>query len=960
MSRHGTRPARTAKPRYQRGAPAREESRWRRSLAEWRLALRIARRSVWRSRGTSIIVALMVLLPVAGFSAAATIGLSTFPTPREKIAAELGQNEAKLLTVIGTHSGMYQDPYNPAYFQTPDLGPPDSEAGAPLDEDGVRALFPGADMTVLLTGEVTAETAEGIGQIQVAVGNLWSDEFAGRTAIVAGSAPSGPGDVLVSEAALTRLGAKVGEQITVTDPQATLTITGILDDAQNKATDEWIYAPDGTLGNEVQVWGTAYYLPDTVITRNQLHDLNDAGVSVLSRHILERATSADLALSGGFWSTYGILLLLAAAFAIFEVVLLAGAAFAVGARKQQRALATLSSVGGERRMLYRVVTSQGLVLGLMGGIAGIILGVPSAAVYMRMTTDGSATQYWGFHADPIVLAIIALSAALVGLCSAIVPARNAAKVDVLAALRGSRKPAEPSPRATRWGIGYLVAGVGATIAGAFGLRALTWSGVSQQSIPGMISLAGLVIGPIVLQIGIIMCGGTVLRAIARGVARFGLGARLAARDSAANRSRSVPAFAAIMVTAFIAVIVINISTTTRQSNEEWYWYQTAPGHAKIAMPTDNVGAPTASVDEITSIVNEELDAAHTAAIYTPLSRWDADTGTHTHGPVVVAEALPENVCPLLPESADFDPSIAHLTGAEHQKAVQALRDTDWRCDQTLTSRVPNDNPIIATDAPGLALLLGHAVSSDVLSAFERGSAIALSPMYVHDGESTLQWWEPNTDWANPDAGIEPNSSQTVSAVTADPEVDLWSTPLVIPLETAKQLGIDIEPSFLIASPHDEFTQNEIDALNERLEPLMSSVWIENGPEPTWLYIILATLLIAGVLFVGASAVAIGLSRADGRADDATLAAVGATRSLRRAFAFWQAVVLVGIGTAAGTLAGLVTTYGIAVADQSGNIAFDPPWIALSALAVGMPLVIALGSWLVASKPVALVRRAAIG
>lgn len=201
--------------------------------------------------------------------------------------------------------------------------------------------------------------------------------------------------MLVSEATLARLGARVGDTITLTDPAESLHITGVLDDAMSTDEEEWIYAPATTFGTALETWETSYYLPDTVITRDQLDGLNDAGVTVLSRNVLEHASAGELAMSGGFWSQFGVMLLLAAAFAIFEIVLLAGAAFAVGARKQQRALATLASVGGERRMLYRVVTSQGLVLGLIGGVIGLALGVPAAAVFMRATNNGSATQYWG-------------------------------------------------------------------------------------------------------------------------------------------------------------------------------------------------------------------------------------------------------------------------------------------------------------------------------------------------------------------------------------------------------------------------------------------------------------------------------------------------------------------------------------------------------------------------------------
>ncbi|SEB51443.1 MacB-like core domain-containing protein [Paramicrobacterium humi] len=950
-----------SQPRYKRGGPDREQNRLRRSLAEWRLALRIARRSVWRSRGTSLIVVIMVLLPVAGFSAAAVIGQSTFPTPQEKIAAELGQNEAKLYTDIGTHSGMVQDPVEPRYYHSPDDGPVSGGPGDRLDEAGVQALFPGARLTTLTTASVTAETESGVGQLLVALGPLWGDDFAGRTHIVRGAAPAQPGDVLVSEATLARLGARVGDTITLTDPAESLHITGVLDDAMSTDEEEWIYAPATTFGTALETWETSYYLPDTVITRDQLDGLNDAGVTVLSRNVLEHASAGELAMSGGFWSQFGVMLLLAAAFAIFEIVLLAGAAFAVGARKQQRALATLASVGGERRMLYRVVTSQGLVLGLIGGVIGLALGVPAAAVFMRATNNGSATQYWGFHAEPVTLGAVLLVATLVGLCSAIAPARAAVKFDVLAALRGSRKPAQVSAKATRWGLSYLVIGVAATLVGALGLRALNWAGASMSGWGFWLSLAGVIGGPIVLQVGVIMCGGAVLRVIARVVSRVGLGARLASRDSAANRARSVPAFAAIMVTAFLAVVVINVTVSTSTSNAAYHWYQAQPGQAVTYIPTAAPDEDPTDLAALTTLVRDELAPAATARYDEPKVVWDLDTGEPLSGLSVVPVYPPANMCPTDPGSADYDASLADsLSSAEYNTYARKLADTDPRCDMPLMNRAGNVNTVIISDADGLALFLGHAPSKATRDAFAQGAAVTTNPVFLLNQEVTLDWWAPDAERWNPDAGATPERSRAIPAVYAEPTV-LASDPVIISAATARTLGIETQPRALVAAPgHEPFTQSQVDALNERLTALGTNVQVENGPQPTWLYIILAVLLIAGALFVGASAVAIGLSRADGRADDATLAAVGATRSLRRAFAFWQAVVLVGVGTVTGTIAGLITTYGISLIDTSGYVAFDPPWIALGALVIGMPLAIAIGSWLVASKPTTLARRVAIG
>lgn len=61
--------------------------------------------------------------------------------------------------------------------------------------------------------------------------------------------------------------------------------------------------------------------------------------------------------------------------AIAEVTLLAGAAFAVGIRRQSRTLGLYAATGLHRRQVRAVVLAQGVVLGGLGGVVGVGLGV---------------------------------------------------------------------------------------------------------------------------------------------------------------------------------------------------------------------------------------------------------------------------------------------------------------------------------------------------------------------------------------------------------------------------------------------------------------------------------------------------------------------------------------------------------------------------------------------------------
>ncbi|GAB3617033.1 hypothetical protein GCM10027416_15900 [Okibacterium endophyticum] len=948
-------------PRYRRDEPVIEQNRLIRSFAEWRIAIRLGRRSVMRTLGTSVVVTIMVALPVAGFSAAALVGESSSPTAAEKITAELGQNEARLYTYYAPDPALRQDPFDPGHVQydTP-TGAPENQgaSGEPVDP---RELFPaGTDITELTQTQVSAETAAGRGSLVATVGPVWDESFTGRFTITSGSAPRAPTEIMATEAALGRLGATVGSTVTLTQPQPIeLTIVGVLDDQMTPDSIEELYLGTSTLDPGSVQGSTSYYLPDTVIERSDLDRLNAQGVTVLSRAILSGASSFEVSATGSFWLLYGVVLVLAAAFAVFEIILLAGAAFAVGARKQQRALATVASVGGGRRLLFRIVTAQGLVLGLLGGLIGVAVGIPAGAIFMAFTGDGSASRYWGFHLNPLSMVVIAALAAIVGLIAAIAPARSATKFDTLAALRGSRKPAPLNRKRPVVGLVFMIGGAALTLVGALVLRIAT----ERVNIPldavYWTGIAALLIGPILAQIGIIMCGALVLRTIARGMSRIGLGARLASRDSATNPSRAVPAFAAIMVTAFIGVLVINFATSTQHSSESSYQYQIPLGEVQAWMPVDMNGELTADPGDVTAALERDLDVESSAVMSSVRVERSSD------GALIAAVPMPsvppQNLCPLDENSPEYDADVFDDSGsADHAEARRNISENDWRCGQDQGGYV-DSGAIHILDPNDLALLLGVQPSTEARDALQAGGAVSFRREYVADGELTIDWWPPeiaNGARPLPDP-TRAVASETIPAVVQEPDMPMWFG-LVITPQTAESLGLAVTPSAVVASLDTPATQAQLDATTEALEALGSSLYYEQGPSDGSLIWILGALGLCGVLFLGASAVAIGLARADGRQDDATLAAVGATRMLRRTFAFWQAMIIAGIGAVTGTLAALLTSYAFSLIDPSGSLMFLPPWPVLAALVVGMPLLIAAGSWLVASKPTTLARRVAIG
>jgi putative ABC transport system permease protein len=189
--------------------------------------------------------------------------------------------------------------------------------------------------------------------------------------------------------------------------------------------------------------------------------------------------------------------------------------------------------------------------------------------------------------------------------------------------------------------------------------------------------------------------------------------------------------------------------------------------------------------------------------------------------------------------------------------------------------------------------------------------------------------------------------------------------VIVSPEAATTVGYEVAPRYLIASYDEPPTQDKLDALLSAGSGGERLFWFRYeqgapGAAP-WLLLILGA---AGVLILGAGSVALGLARVERRPDDVTLTAVGASPGVRRGIAFWQAFVIVGIGTVTGTVEGLIPAWGIVMSQNvyaaEHATMVDTPWPWLATLAVGLPLLIAVVSWLVPPRKGDLTRRTAIG
>jgi putative ABC transport system permease protein len=909
-----------------------------------RAAFRLARRNAFAAPGRSALIVALVGIPVMGLSGVATVDSSMSPTVGETISTSLGRSQAMLQMMTPPDPTLTQspnDPTNTTYAVNSQGEPAHHLEGGALVEPST--FMPGVRMIAIRPTSVTARTAHGQGSLGAIEGDAWDASLSGHYDRLSGRTPTTPTEVMATPSALVRLGAQVGDTIDVLAPrEGHFTIVGTLADRTQPSSVQTLFAEsaalDGVQPNE-DLASTHFYLPYKVMPWPKLRAANAHGAGVLSRAVLlAPPTNAALGLEGtGVPFAQLSLVFPLAGFALFEVALLAGAAFMVGARRQQRALAVLSSVGGQRHVLFAVIAFGGVLLGLVGGILGSAVGVAAALGYIRMSADGSATQYPGFHIPFWALTGIILFAALAGLIAAAVPALAASRVDVVGALRGASRPRPIRRR--RPLIGAILSAFGAvvTLVGGF-VALLPQPGGRYNPATSSIGLALVVAGPIAMQLGAILIAPLLLRAVSRLLARAGLGARLGSRDAYRNASRSVPALAAIMTTIFVGAFIMTFNASSEAQERAGATYFIAPGTAASGInhwSPHGSAATAGDANRVVDLLNSTFHVANARVLSASLAPAERSSQTSK----------------TLFASATFPPSSACPDG-RYSTSQAPPGYTTPPCEAPPYAL---DQRIWVGSVAQLSLALGEPATAQSRATLAAGGAVSLYAQYVHEGHVTIGWRTAHALFVDSRAHMEspPSRSVTLPTTIQRPAHDYQYAMFVSP-ETARSIGLQFGRDQVLVKLAAAPTDAQADSVRAAEAAIAGGGSIDNSPI-TFAYeegppngagpFAWAVLLLCAIMVLGASSVAIGLARADGRRDDYVLGATGASPRLRRSFGFWQAICLAGTGALIGVGLGVLPVIALSQPGQ-GGLAFSAPVAQLLVLAFGVPLVIAASSWLV--------------
>ncbi|WP_370617952.1 FtsX-like permease family protein [Mumia qirimensis] len=520
-------------------------------LARWRLALRMARRDIRRSKGRSVLVAVMVGTPVMLAVVLSTLYATDDVTPLEDMPATLGQSAARL---SWAGAPIEQSPDGRAGG----TGPGGQLATEP-SPDRIRQLLPGSDVVELHSTWAPLVTRSGVEVLEVDTTHPVTD---GMVAVVDGRLPRRVGEVVVTPKLLDQLGAAVGERVELGGQQVTVVGTGTFGTVAPYPNSAGVVALPGTLvlpDDPEQASVSSEYLVDRVapVTWEDVRRLNAEGFWVTSRYVLENPPSVGLYETGQWGeqdaAQQAVFVVITTAI-VLQVVLLAGPAFAVGVRRQRRDLALVAAAGGSPADVRRTVLAQAAFLGAGASLAGAVLGLVVTPLVMAAITRWGDEGFGPYDVMwPAVFAALLLGTAA-SVLAALVPARQVARQEVTAALVG-RSP-EPSRRAGWPLVGLALIVVGLGVCFTRGTRT-----------GGEVAVAG---GTVAVVLGTVFLTPLVIGLLGRAGRRLPLPLRLAVRDTARQRSRSTPAIAAVMATvAGITALAIAGASDFEQSRRSY-------------------------------------------------------------------------------------------------------------------------------------------------------------------------------------------------------------------------------------------------------------------------------------------------------------------------------------------------------------------------------------------------------
>jgi putative ABC transport system permease protein len=408
----------------------------------------------------------------------------------------------------------------------------------------------------VLTGAVAFRAADGSTFADNATGRLWiADDELNPLDIVDGQAPSAAGEIAVDQGIAERDGLAVGDRatlLTLAGPQD-VTIAGTTRFGDADSIDQ-----DGTVSiaaasafdwlssgqveyQEVYVRGSAD--PDALVAA--IEPAAPKGFRVQTGDDLRQDKRDEIGSIGRVLKyalqAFAILAMLVGAFVIYNT-------FSVIVSQRTRELAVMSAVGATPKQIKRALRSEGLVIGFIGSLLGVVIGFALVfLLILALQAFGVELPGSGIKINPTNVVIALLLGTVITVISVMVPARRAARTEPIEALRTSAAERSPFSR-RRIVITALLVGLGAA--------GLVFGGPTAIGFGALALFVGVIIAGPFIAVG----GARALRPV---MSRLGVEGRLAVDNTARSPQRTATTANALLIGVFLVTLISVAGTSTK-------------------------------------------------------------------------------------------------------------------------------------------------------------------------------------------------------------------------------------------------------------------------------------------------------------------------------------------------------------------------------------------------------------
>ena len=962
-------------PRHAAEAPA-EISRFAAWRASWAVALRMARRDVRRHKGRSALIIVMVTVPTALLSLVLTLALTSDIRGAETIPMLMGNGQA---LIEGPDSSRVLQGPDPArgFGGSEGAARPipgyDPERSGEENSEAIAALIGGAPVSAVRHFDARLTVDER----RVRVSALALDGRVGlgdKLELVSGRWPAGADEALVTASGVDSGLPSTGQQtLSIAGSDRTLAIVGVARAASLYDTVGLVTAVEPP--DLEQSYGGWIVRGTDPVTWADVRTLNEYGLRVSSASVLRDPPAiselpAEVQESAsGEDSQMRLIAGMGGAMLLIITTLLVGPAFAVSAARQRRTLALAASNGATTAVLRRTVLASALVLGATSALAGTALGVALTPLLIRglnrwadYGVDAPLDIRW------VLLGGIALCAVVSTLIAALLPARRLGRLDIVGVMRGQAVSPPPSK---------VVLAVGAVLSALGALVILGSTGVA--GLPSVTRLLGIqtggdyavTVGAVVLIVGSLFLVPVALAGIGRLGSHLPTTLRIAARDLARHRSRSAPSVAAVLAAvAGLSFGLTGLASDTEESRRT-YIPVTLPGEVVVRAWAEPITADAIRAAAPGLIVTENV----AAGAVDPMNGLDA----------VPTEPYRLEFVSIVPPGCTAARTISDPEWDAAENARYLAAEEAGTTDSFVFGTAPCSTGGTTYGGTGSTLLLPaeeivrrlglDAAQADAVRA---GAVItrALSPATASGDQVRV---------ARGTFVIDPNATGPT-----DPQVEVLqeaSLPAIQLAESAQTEGKMLGASLMLASDSvvttgwpsrpESFTVRDAagapvtEEAVARLRAALGDgfeVSVERGFTRDDRIVVAALLGVFALLILVITLTSTALTVAEQQSDQATLAALGATRGTRRLMAGAAAFLLAAVGCVLGVAVGLVP--GIAISRALTSAGWDPvngvpegqetilviPWLSLLIVGVLVPMVAGAIAWAGIRKAPQITRR----